>query len=301
MDADEDFSNDETEQIENDAWDELKSYLESHLTDSQILAQLDKSATTQAREIVETFNKLSILNHFKNPQTPAQQKSSTLDSKTPYFTPREGRSETVPDVDTTLSQDAFFTPRSTLRAPAIIRRSSTLDRKPKMPDEIDKLKQQIQQKAGQFENPTNGIDSQTPKRRQRIPRGPRRATVAVDLKRESLAPDDAVASTNLKEQQKSEQNGQETSKPVKIRRSPSVQQRQRALHIRPTDENLERVILEIEFMKNRRNNEKERQLQALQRRLDEIFVRKSQVINVGGYLEKLLRKDPRNKWDLEQV
>lgn len=256
LDAEEEFTDDDQQPLDSDdAWIELKSYLENNLSDSQLMIQFGDSTSVQAREIVEKFNKCSLLSHFSNLQTPPQQqKTSTLDPKpTPYFTPREGRSETVPDADT---QDAFFTPRTTMKAPTLVRRSSTLDRKQQVPQEVDQLKKRIQQNAGQFtqQNVNVGIDQKTPQRanRQRFRRGPRRATVAVDLKRESLAPDDAVASTNLNEQQ----NGQ-----TKIRRSPSIQQRRRAPHIRLTDENLERVLREIEVIRNRRNNEKKRQLQ----------------------------------------
>jgi hypothetical protein len=261
LDAEE-FSNDEADQLveDQDAWDELKSYLENSLIESQLLAQFgDSTASQTARELVETFNKRSLLNHFNNQAATPVSSQQQNDQKTPYFTPREGRSDTVPNTQDATNQDLFFTPRTTLRAPTLIRRSSTLDRKTQV--ETGQLKPRLQQSVAQVDSAPkmNGIDQATPHRaqRQRMRRGPRRATVAVDLKRESLAPDDAVANKNLTEQQKAEQQ----AAPTKIRHSPSVQQRRRALHIRPTDENLARVIQEIEMVKNRHKNEKERHLQ----------------------------------------
>lgn len=35
--------------------------------------------------------------------------------------------------------------------------------------------------------------------------------------------------------------------------------------------------------------------------MDEVEVRMNQVYKVGNYLEKSLRKEPRNKWELEQA
>ncbi|KAI6184711.1 F-actin monooxygenase [Aphelenchoides bicaudatus] len=279
--------NDSDPIIDQDAWDELKSYLENSLIDSQLMTQFCESTSEQARNLIETFNKRSLLNHFSNqPATPLPptQRQQQIEQNTPYFTPRQDRAETLPNAEA--NQDFFFTPRTTLRAPALVRRSSTLDRKTQV--ESGQLKPRIQQAVVYAESSTkmNGIDHATPHRaqRQRMRRGPRRATVAIDLKRESLAPDDVVANKNLTEQQKADLQETLTTTTNKIRRSPSVQQRRRALHIRPTTENLDRVMREIEQIKKRH----------------EVTERISQIYKVGNYLEKSLQKDPRQLWELEQ-
>lgn len=41
-------------------------------------------------------------------------------------------------------------------------------------------------------------------------------------------------------------------------------------------------------------------IKALQRRMDEIVERTKQVVSIGVYLEKSLRSNPRNKWELER-
>lgn len=217
----------EDEQLEDDAWGELRTYLETNLSESQIMGD---STTSQARDLIETFNKRSILNHFKSIETPLQQKPSVSDLKTPYFTPRETRAD--PDV--------YFTPKTT-----IIRRSSTLDRKEKdveVNKDVEQLKKRIEKHVGEVEKPVMGIDL-TPQRsnRQRFRRGPRRSTVAIS------------SPADLTEQQKIEQVKVEQ---IKL----SNAQRRRAIHIRPTEDNVERVIKELEAMKQRRKNEKTRQL-----------------------------------------
>lgn len=288
LDAEEEFPEGLEDQ---EAWNELKSYLENSLVDSQLLSQYSDPTRIQAQDLIETFNKRSLFNHFNGPQTLILPNQKVLEPDTPYFTPKQDNA-----VQDDQPDEIFYTPKQ------VCRRSSTLDRKNFQNPAIGYLKPQTvnyDAPRKQFESiGKNGIDMMTPQRlnRRRIPRGPRRATVAVDLKRESLAPDDAVATKNLDEHRQPS-----ITTTTKVKRSPSTQQRRRAFHIRPTEENLERVIREIEMVKNRRKSERERHVQGIQRRMDEVEVRINQVCKVGTYLERSLLKKPRDKWELEQV
>ncbi|KAI6196371.1 hypothetical protein M3Y94_01100900 [Aphelenchoides besseyi] len=294
VDAENDLSFDEEDEAD-ETWHELQDFLERTLVDSSPTTTTSESSINQARELIETFNRRSLLNHFggsKEPQVPS----------TPFFTPRQHRSDTTPDTTLTEEEPDFFvTPRTHMQnskqQTAILRRSSTMERRDNNP-EVDQLKEEIQQNAGSFDNkrskdqlPPSSAQQRTPKRfgASRPRRGPRRATVAVDLKRESLGPEDGVATANVPQ----------TPTTTRVRRSPSVQ-RARALHIRPTEQNLDRVCREIDAVRTRRQHEKERQLQAVQRRLQEVEFRIEEVCKVGLYLERALCKDRRNAWELEQ-
>ncbi|KAI6238074.1 F-actin monooxygenase [Aphelenchoides fujianensis] len=269
VDAEEDLSEAEVD-ASDETWGELLDFLERTLADQPPTAAANASAHEQARELVETFNRRSLLSHFGGPKEAAP----------PLHTPRKERAETTPDSMNESAHDVYVTPptsrRMSKRQPTVVRRSSTIERKGD--SEVDELKAKIQQKAGEFKRPTDeprgplpptGV-SQTPRRigASRARRGPRRATVAIDLKREFLGPEDGVATANV----------EQTPTASRTRRSPSTQ-RTRALHIRPTDSNLERVKREIEA--------------ATQRRLQEVEVRMEEV-------RKALCKDRRNKWELEQ-
>lgn len=245
---------------EEESWMEFWNYLDTNLAGDAI----DQGAVTDVlvKNMVEGFNKMSIKKHFKpiKFETPVNSAMMTV-SETPFFTPRQNRAGTV---NTTLERDdatLFHTPQTS--------------RRPTFNDEDTA-------RVEEFVTPKQ---SATPQRPSRYKRGPRRATVAIDLKREALTPE------QLRNLKMPEGNAVTTA---------ASEVRSGAVHIKPTVENLHKIRKEIEMIKGRRQREKQREIQVIQRRLEEIEVRMIDVKSVGQYLEKGLQKNPEDKWELEQ-
>uniref|UniRef100_A0A1I7SW34 F-actin monooxygenase n=1 Tax=Bursaphelenchus xylophilus TaxID=6326 RepID=A0A1I7SW34_BURXY len=273
---------------EEESWIEFVDYLDRTLC-SEPGSQSSLTTEVQAKEMVESFNRRSLLNHFvvENQKTPISRRSPAVPG-TPFYTPRQHRAETV-DFVTPPSQDeslVFQTPMTSFPK----RRQDSED------NDLSYLKDRVKQNGTGFVD-TKMNNNGTPQRPTRIRRGPRRATVAVDLKRESLTPDAIV--NELRDGEDGD-SGRISQISQKQNAKNEGQLKSRAVHIKPTNENLERVKKEIELVKERRQRERQRQLQGLQRRMHEVEVRMGDVKSVGAYLERSLATDPKNKWELEQ-